>query len=148
MTYRDQNLLCKQIADDLSQYEQYHLPFTVCSSSIYKQTSIHSLDHESAVFMWSHLLIYAFTKMHSPKAKIDMLAECRQCYADNLAELRKIDEFERDYVPYMALWWYTRDSFVYRLLNKAFRLKNIDQIYKFRYIITDLVKQLRILQTE
>ncbi|CAF0908372.1 unnamed protein product [Didymodactylos carnosus] len=146
--YCDKNLLCKQISDDFTQFEQYHLPFAVCSPSIYKETSTQSLKQESATFMWSYLLIHALTKMHSVRAKVDMLEECRQCYADNPAGLQKIDEFEKDYDRSAALWWYTRDSFVYRLLNKAFRLKNIDIIFKFRFIITDLIEQLRTLQTE
>ncbi|CAF4167834.1 unnamed protein product [Rotaria sp. Silwood2] len=146
--YRNQNLLYEKIADDVAHLEQHYLPMTVYPPSNGKETSVHSLDHESTIFLWSHLLIYAITKMHSPKAKFDMLEECRKSYASNSIELRKIDEFERDYVPSKALWWYTRDSFVYRLLNKAFRLKDIDKIYQFRFIISDLVEQLRMLQRE
>ncbi|CAM4967436.1 unnamed protein product [Rotaria socialis] len=144
--YHDSNLLYIKIADDVGHLEQFNVPMTVYSLSSSRETSVHSLDHELATFLWSHILIYALIKMDSPQAKVDMLDECRQSYANNPIALEKIDEFEREYIPSKALWWYTRDTFVYRLLNKAFRLKNIDQIYKFRFIISDLVAQLRILQ--
>ena len=41
-----------------------------------------------------------------------------------------------------ALWWYTRQSFLYRLLNKALRVQNIDLLFLFRFFIRDLEQQL------
>ncbi|CAM4852394.1 unnamed protein product, partial [Rotaria magnacalcarata] len=42
-----------------------------------------------------------------------------------------------------AVWWYTRDSFVYRLLNKALRVQNIDLLFLFRFFIRDIEVQLK-----
>jgi hypothetical protein len=76
-------------------------------------------------------------------AKQDMIAECRLYYKNNSLELKKIDEFEMDYSPETVIRWYTRDSFVYRLVNKALRTLNIDIIYKFRFFIIDLYQELK-----
>ncbi|CAF5005692.1 unnamed protein product, partial [Rotaria socialis] len=45
-------------------------------------------------------------------------------------------------------WWYTRDSFVYRLLNKALRVRNVEMIFLMRNIIRDVYEQLRVNQCE
>lgn len=43
---------------------------------------------------------------------------------------------------------YTRDIFIYRLVNHALRLQEIDIIWKFGYFIKDLYMQLERLYTE
>ncbi|CAF1350953.1 unnamed protein product [Didymodactylos carnosus] len=63
---------------------------------------------------------------------------CRQQYADNNSQLQVINEFQRDYENWVSIWWYTRDSFVYRLLNKALRQQNIDVLFLFRFLIHDI----------
>jgi tetratricopeptide (TPR) repeat protein len=63
---------------------------------------------------------------------------CRQQYADNDSQLQTINEFQRNYENWFSIWWYTRDSFVYRLLNKALRQQNIDILFLFRFLIHDI----------
>ena len=64
---------------------------------------------------------------------------------NNAAVLRAIDEFERDYEKHSPTWWYTRDCFVYRMLNKALRTCDIEVITKFGLFIKDLHCQLKCL---
>ncbi|CAF4574882.1 unnamed protein product, partial [Didymodactylos carnosus] len=65
-------------------------------------------------------------------------------YRTNFAkELEKINDFRLNYSSDAAVSWYTRDSFVYRLLNKALRTTDIDIIFKFRFFIADLYRQLQ-----
>ena len=45
-----------------------------------------------------------------------------------------------------ALRWYTRESFLYRLLNKALRMQDIDLLFLFRFFIRDIHEQLQKLQ--
>ncbi|CAF1404610.1 unnamed protein product [Adineta ricciae] len=63
-------------------------------------------------------------------------------YKGNASELAIIKEFDKKYRADDALWWYTRESFVYRLLNKALRVQNIDILFLFRFFIVDLQQQL------
>ncbi|CAF4293378.1 unnamed protein product [Rotaria sp. Silwood2] len=74
--------------------------------------------------------------------KLQMLEECRYRYKDNQNGLKIIDEFEITYTSDKALQWYTRDSFLFRLVNEACRTENVDQIYTFRCFLSDLSKQL------
>jgi tetratricopeptide (TPR) repeat protein len=94
-------------------------------------------------FVHSQLLIDCLLRM-TPKStdKNEIIALCKKQYKDNATELAIIYEFEKDYSSDRALWWYTRESFLYRLLNKALRVQNIDLLFLFRFFIRDIRKQL------
>jgi hypothetical protein len=53
-----------------------------------------------------------------------------------------IDQFEREYRPEDAIRWYSKQSFVYKLINKALRNEDIDLLYTFRFFIGDLSQSL------
>ena len=50
----------------------------------------------------------------------------------------KFNEFEKDYSSDKALWWYTRESFLYKMLIKALRVQNIDLLFLFRFVINQI----------
>ena len=59
-------------------------------------------------------------------------------YQNNPIELRKIQEFEDTYNTDNVIEWYTRDAFLYRLLNRALRIRDISIIFRFRFVLVDL----------
>ncbi|CAF3416903.1 unnamed protein product [Rotaria socialis] len=61
----------------------------------------------------------------------------------NKVELKLTKEFQKEYTLDRAIWWYTRESFVYRLLNKALRVRNIEMVFLMRHVIRDVYEQLR-----
>jgi tetratricopeptide (TPR) repeat protein len=75
-----------------------------------------------------------------------LISLCRDIYQGNPIELSIIDEFERNYRTNEALWWYTRDSFISRLLNKALQAQTIDLLYLLRFFLQDLREQLQLKQ--
>ncbi|UJR11417.1 hypothetical protein I4U23_015597 [Adineta vaga] len=72
-----------------------------------------------------------------------LTTELRNYYDGKVGELRVIDEFEREYTPDKAVWWYTRDTFFFRLINKANRQYNVRVMFAFGYYIKDLFLQLK-----
>jgi hypothetical protein len=78
----------------------------------------------------------------SSEAKHDFLTVCREHYNGNNRQLKLIDDFDKNDIPSDAVRWYTSDTFLYRLLNKAFRSENIDILFQFRFFICDLYSQL------
>ncbi|CAF4608188.1 unnamed protein product [Rotaria sp. Silwood2] len=76
------------------------------------------------------------------RAKQDLIDACRTRYKDDIYEQNRITEFEQTYKTGEAIHWYTKDSFLYRCLNRAFRTLDIDVIYRFRFIIAELHEQL------
>jgi hypothetical protein len=122
--------------------------FTNSSSSL-EEKSIRDLNKDSATFMWFQLLIETLMRMPlSNQAKEELLTECRQQYRDNAGELEKIAQFDIDCSPTNSIRWYTRDCFLYRLLNQAFRTEDIDEIMKFRFFIRQINEQLYILHKD
>jgi hypothetical protein len=72
----------------------------------------------------------------------EMIKFCREKCADNETDLNTINEFEAYYDACNAIFWYTRDTFLYHLLNKALREQEFDTLYSLRYFIKDLDYQL------
>jgi tetratricopeptide (TPR) repeat protein len=68
---------------------------------------------------------------------------CKEEYQENGRELRHVREFEEHYKSDRAIWWYTRESFICRMLNKAFQILNIDLLYYFHFLIRDIQRKLK-----
>ncbi len=72
----------------------------------------------------------------------ELIARCNKTYKGNDSELAIVYEFSKKYSSDRGLWWYTRESFVYRMLNKALRVQNTDVLFLFRFCIVDIQEQL------
>lgn len=95
-------------------------------------------------FIHSLLLIDVLIRMRTiEKDKKELIKYCKNIYKGNNTELDLIHEFKHEYTSAKATWWYSRESFVYRLLNKALRVQNIDSLFLFRFVITDIYQQLK-----
>lgn len=81
-------------------------------------------------------------------AREDLLYVCRKMYAENPQELRLVNDFEKDYCPEKAIWWYTRQCFTYQLLNRALRCLEGDMIVDMGFFIHDLHNQIEKLHRE
>ncbi|CAF4177797.1 unnamed protein product, partial [Rotaria sp. Silwood2] len=73
---------------------------------------------------------------------------CKQKFEGDDEELRNLREFEEDYSPNKALWWYSRESFFYKTLNAALRTQEIHLMFLFRAFISDICRQLESHQTQ
>ncbi|CAF0762342.1 unnamed protein product [Didymodactylos carnosus] len=132
--------------------EDVKLSYLIISSTIStclvnndnEKTSIHDASNdENGTFRFYQLLVEILVYLpHTEDEKDELIQECRKYYHDNKVELNKIDEFDRTYTPDTALLWYTKECFLYRLMNKALRTGKMEVILKFRFFIIDLYKQL------
>ncbi|CAF1448623.1 unnamed protein product, partial [Adineta steineri] len=61
---------------------------------------------------------------------------------DDKTDQKIMKEFDKEYEPSKAIHWYTKESCIYKILNKALRTQNIDDINPFGYFIRDLDTQL------
>jgi len=95
-------------------------------------------------FVHSLLLIDVLIRMKSIESdKQQLIQLCKKEYRTNNMELILVREFEKYYRSDKALWWYTRNSFLYRMLNKALRVQNIDLLFLLRFVISDIYQQLK-----
>ena len=105
----------------------------------------HSSTGLNGQFLHFQLFIDCLIRLKpSDDDQSELLAACRHCYQHDSEQLKLIDEFQESYSADRAIWWYTRESFVYHLVNRALRRQDIDQLYRFRSFIRDLGKQLQI----
>jgi hypothetical protein len=94
-----------------------------------RQKSVKDLSQENTTFIWFQLLIRTLFRLpRTDSARSQMIHECERQYDGNQAQLTKIKEFAEKYQPTDAVSWYTLDSFVYRIINRALRTRDIDII--------------------
>ncbi|CAF3822875.1 unnamed protein product [Rotaria sp. Silwood1] len=94
-------------------------------------------------FVFSQTLINCLLRLRStPRDKKELISCCKKDYEGNNVELSKLHEFEENYSPDKVLWWYTQESFFYKVLNRALRTENIHMIFLFRSFICDMHRQL------
>ncbi|CAF1352734.1 unnamed protein product [Rotaria sp. Silwood1] len=105
-------------------------------------SSIQDYNNTSAFF--SYILFIELLKKipQNEQAKQIMLNKCKDYYRRDKNELEKIEKFRQNYSSSNAIDWYTRDSFIYKLVNKAFRTEDTALWYLFRFFIVDLCTQI------
>ena len=100
-------------------------------------------------FFYSQLLIDYLLRLKSNEIdKNELIILCQQEYKGNQSELNILNEFQHEYSADKVLWWYTRESFFYKMLNKALRTLNIDVLFLFRSYIFDIYVQLQKYQSD
>ncbi|CAF4133396.1 unnamed protein product [Rotaria sordida] len=97
----------------------------------------------NADFLWFHLLIYVLVNMES-RGVIE-----RQEFYDywkpiltGSEKASELDNFHRSYDESQAIWWYTKEAFIYMKLNDALRAQDVSKLLKYRFYIADLCSQL------
>ncbi|CAF4434462.1 unnamed protein product [Rotaria sp. Silwood2] len=116
--FTKQSELLHKIYNDTNMYNTDNdLPMRIFHLAEQENT-LQKLTEESATFMWYRSLLMVVRFM------------------------AKYDDFEKNYCPKRAFWWYTSDSFVYRLLNRALRTQDIEIIFTFRFFVNDLHNQI------
>ncbi|CAM4800354.1 unnamed protein product [Rotaria magnacalcarata] len=94
-------------------------------------------------FLHYRLLVDALIRMKpNEQDQKELIELLRKEYEGNEYELKLVNEFGKGYESSRAIWWYTRNSFVYGLLNKALRVRNIEMIFLMRNIIGDIYTKL------
>ncbi|CAF3931170.1 unnamed protein product [Rotaria sp. Silwood1] len=93
--------------------------------------------------MWSQTLMKVLVELpQTNQSKQEFMEECRRQYKHNNSQQRQITEFEKTYSSSGAISWYTRNGFLYRIINKALRTQNIIHIFKCRFFIISIFQEL------
>lgn len=115
-------------------------PLTSASKTLERSTTV----TYSYVTDWYINLIHALQEVPPPRTCRDkFIEECSLLYADNPSVLQAIREFNNTYVPEEVIRWYTRDGFLYKVLNRVLREKNQETIQLLHFLIYDLNQQLK-----
>ncbi len=94
-------------------------------------------------FVHSQIFLDVLLRLQQTQAdKEELITRSKKTYEGNKKELAIVEQFSKTYSRDKAIWWYTKESFVYRMLNKALRVQNTDLLFLFRFLIVDLQKEL------
>ncbi|CAF1069924.1 unnamed protein product [Rotaria sordida] len=86
--------------------------------------------------MYKQILLNTDQCFEDSNAKSELITLCQKQYPTSYAN--DIQRFEHDYQSNIAIQWYTEDSFVYRLINRALRTQDLECLYVLRFYIRDL----------
>jgi len=90
------------------------------------------LEQLDIPFLYTQIFKAILLEMvHNEQSIKDFILFWRYHYINNKFKLNLIDEFERDYRPESSIWWYTRDDFVYQMLNQALHRSEINIIMPY-----------------
>ena len=127
--------LCKRIRQDIKRMDRDLIGFELVERSILTATA--EKNQQEALFMYDQLfkeIVLAMTEQDM----IDLYDFCLIHYRGNREEMTFLADFRKNYAEHSPVWWYTRDSFLYRILNKALRTHQYDTLYVLRVFIRHL----------
>ncbi|CAF3020008.1 unnamed protein product [Rotaria sp. Silwood2] len=132
----------KAICDNIKQH--IHLfRQNVISINVTSQESATNLDELDPSFMYSQLLKEILLEMpHDDNEKTNFVNFCNQKYTNNESQMKIVIEFDQQYNKTSPIWWYTRECFLYWMLNTALRTHDTDTILKMGFFLRDLHGQI------
>jgi tetratricopeptide (TPR) repeat protein len=143
--YNDITQICDRFKQDTTVTEDETESFAI---SFISSSDISSSDvkRQDPSFMYFQLLkdiiLNDCLSESEEQTKADMIDYCRKVNIDSPNALDLLDQFEKDFIPELSIYWYTRECFLYKMLNKALWTPQPDVLYKLRYFIRHLHYQI------
>ena len=139
--------MCEVFKRTANQCKQNITPISFIATS--DDLSVKNLNQLDGSFMYTQIMkeILLAIKFEDSDIK-DFIQHCYNDFAKKKEALNTIEQFERQYHDKTPVWWYTRDNFLYLMLNHALRIMNTDVIMKMGFFIGDLHRQIEQLHKE
>lgn len=139
--YNDMESVCEALRLATKQCNQNSIAMSFIS--IDKEICTSNLDQLDPTFMYTQLLKEMLLDMKPTEQSVkDFAASARKQYVSNPKKLNDINEFECTYSPQTSIYWYTRENFVYEILNRALRLMEADLIVDMGFLVHDIHSEL------
>ncbi|CAF0848007.1 unnamed protein product [Adineta steineri] len=133
--------ICKALKKAVKHCERDATPLTFIGSN-------KSYDQLDPSFMYTQILKDILLKIKFDETHIkEFIDYCRDTFADS-EELDNVKELKLTYHKKKSIYWYTRESFLCPMLNRALRLMNGDIIIRMGFFIRDLHRSIEELHDE
>ncbi|CAF0714934.1 unnamed protein product [Adineta steineri] len=134
--------ICDALKGSVKQMNQDSISISFVTMN--KVVSSENLNQLEPSYMYTQIFKEILLKMeHDHKQAVkDLSMYYRKIYHANTAQLNIIHEFEHEYRREQAIWWYTRQSFTYEMLNRALRTLDADTIINMGFFLHDLHQQI------
>jgi hypothetical protein len=131
--YTEISTICEQMIIDLKQWDNDLNTFEINSK----------IDDKQLLFIQNQLFKEYLLEIQYDHDSIHSLTDyCQKLYHENDREIELIKEFEANYQSNQVLYWYTKDCFVYHMLNRAIRMKDMKILFQLGFLIRDIHQQL------
>ena len=137
--YKTMLSLCEQLKKDTKNLDRQLVGFELVNGSQSDTTS--KTNQQDALFMYDQLF-REIVLGGTDEDMQDLHEFCETQYRDNPREQKFLKLLKTEYSSHTPAWWYTQDSFIYRMLNKALRTHQYDTLYVLRVFIRHIHQQL------
>jgi tetratricopeptide (TPR) repeat protein len=145
--FTDISLICKALKQVTQQCEHNAISINFIDTS--GDVSKKNLDQLNCSFMYTQILKQFLLTIEFEQQHFDeFINYCCEQFARNNKTLEKIKQFEQTYRDEMPILLYTRECFLYSMLNRALRLIDMNVIIKMGFFIGDLHRHIEQLHSE
>ena len=145
--YTDIERLCEALKKIAEQCEQNAISISIIGG---RDGAVErNKDRLDPSFMYTQIMKAIFLTIDFKQEHIDQFIQyCHEVLADNQKQLHYVKELAKQYHQQQSIWWYTRDTFLYSMLNRALRVMDTNVIIKLGFFISDLHRHIEQLQAE
>ncbi|CAF1510433.1 unnamed protein product [Adineta steineri] len=140
--YRDIEEICRTVQKTIQGYGHDLIPLNIAHASL--NTDLDACNSLSKYRQIIQEVLLSFGR--NEQIKQNFINSVRIPYTSNNPILHQIDDFQRDYLRSPSVWWYTKESYIYSLLNAALKTQSIDALFMMRRFISDLHNRFNRLQ--
>jgi tetratricopeptide (TPR) repeat protein len=141
-------VICEALKQAAQECEHNATPISFMATDG-NNTNQKKLDQLNCSFMYTQVLKDTLLTINfEPKHIQKFIEHCREQFAGIVPNLMTVKELESNYHKKTPVWWYTRPSFLYSMLNTALRLMDVDAIIMMGFFIADLDRQIKRLHEE
>ncbi|CAF0946668.1 unnamed protein product [Didymodactylos carnosus] len=130
--------LLKTLSENVEEYKRLDINTTIFTTYDKDKTTDYS-PHSWWIYFIDVLVHIPYEENYCLK----LINELKSYYAENSPVIPILEEFESNYKPETAVHWYTRNTFLYRVLNEGLRQHNIKLMFLFGFYIQDMYQQLK-----
>jgi tetratricopeptide (TPR) repeat protein len=133
--------ICEALKQAANECEQNAIPMSFIATG--GDTFTKRLNQLDCTFMYTQIMKEIILNITFDDNHIKEFIEySRQAFAHNTEQLNNVKDLEGKYHQKTPVWWYTCESFLYPMLNRALRLMDADVIIKMGFFIGDLHRQI------
>ena len=145
--YTEIKPICDALKEAAQQCEQNATSISIMGADDTQPNK--SLNQLDPCFMYTQIMKEILLTIHFEQQHIaEFIQHCRQALGGNPKQLKFVDQLAEKYRKETPIWWYTLESFLYPMLNRALRTMDADLMVKLGFFIADLHRQIAELHRE
>jgi hypothetical protein len=131
------SMICEALEQAAHQCEQNFIPISFMETS--GDMANKNLNELDCSFMYTQILKEILLTIKFQEDHImEFIKHCRDAFVNNSEQLINVNELEQKYHHKLPILWYTRETFLYPMLNRALRMMDADVLIKMGFFVNDL----------